>query len=75
MVRFRPLSIASKIAAKPTPEVAKEKIWNLDLDDDEVDLVDEDALLDEEDLKKPDPASLKGYLETQPWVVMMAWRG
>ncbi|TMS05087.1 Anamorsin [Larimichthys crocea] len=37
-------------------------MWTLsanDMGDDDVDLVDSDALLDEEDLKKPDPASLK----------------
>ena len=48
-------------AAKVDANVAK--VWSLnssDLMDDEVDLVDEDELLDENDLKKPDPASLKG---------------
>jgi hypothetical protein len=28
--------------------------------DDDLDLVDEEELLDEDDLKKPDPASLRG---------------
>ncbi|XP_077371641.1 anamorsin [Festucalex cinctus] len=38
------------------------KMWTLsanDMNDDDVDLVDSDALLDEDDLKKPDPLSLK----------------
>ncbi|XP_061679615.1 anamorsin isoform X2 [Syngnathoides biaculeatus] len=38
------------------------KMWTLtanDMNDDDVDLVDSDDLLDEEDLKKPDPVSLK----------------
>lgn len=46
---------------KSQEEVAK--VWTLsasDMLDDEVELVDDDALLDEEDLKKPDPSSLKG---------------
>lgn len=43
------------------PEVAK--VWSLsanDLLDENVELIDDDTLLDEEDLKKPDPSSLKG---------------
>eukprot|EP00118_Oscarella_pearsei_P003556 m.14791 g.14791 ORF g.14791 m.14791 type:complete len:320 (+) comp25980_c0_seq4:19-978(+) len=38
------------------------KVWTLsaaDLNDDDVELLDSDALLDKEDLKKPDPKSLK----------------
>jgi len=38
------------------------KIWTLsaqDIDDDEIDVLDSDTLLDEMDLLKPDPASLK----------------
>ena len=39
----------------------KNAIWSLDnLDDDEVDLIDPDTLIDEEDLKKPEAASLRG---------------
>ena len=39
----------------------KAAIWSLDdLDDDEVDLIDPDTLIDEEDLKKPEAASLRG---------------
>jgi len=38
----------------------KAAIWSLDdLDDDEVDLIDPDTLIDEEDLKKPEAASLR----------------
>ena len=32
----------------------------MDLNDDDVDLVDPDTLLDEQDLVKPDPESLRG---------------
>ncbi|XP_034389973.1 anamorsin isoform X2 [Cyclopterus lumpus] len=47
---------------KPALDPHAVKMWTLsanDMDDDDVDLVDSDALLDEDDLKKPDPASLK----------------
>ena len=37
----------------------KEKIWKLDTDSSEVDLINTNDLLDENDLKKPDPISLK----------------
>jgi len=51
-----PLSFAAKIKK---PEKKSEKIvWSL-ADDDDVDLMDEDELLEEEDLKRPDQASLK----------------
>lgn len=51
-----------KPAEKPALDPNTVKMWTLsanDMDDEEVDLVDSDALLDEDDLKKPDPASLK----------------
>ncbi|XP_075898920.1 anamorsin [Nelusetta ayraudi] len=51
-----------KPAEKPVLDPNTVKMWSLsanDIDDDDVDLVDTDALLDEEDLKKPDPLSLK----------------
>lgn len=51
-----------KPAEKPALNPNTVKMWTLsanDMDDDDVDLVDSDALLDDEDLKKPDPASLK----------------
>ncbi|XP_036962532.1 anamorsin isoform X1 [Acanthopagrus latus] len=51
-----------KPAEKPALDPNTVKMWTLsanDMDDDDVDLVDSDALLDEEDLKKPDPSSLK----------------
>uniref|UniRef100_A0A673XWM4 Anamorsin n=2 Tax=Salmo trutta TaxID=8032 RepID=A0A673XWM4_SALTR len=47
---------------KPALDPNVEKAWTLsanDMDDDDVDLVDSDALLDADDLKKPDAASLK----------------
>ena len=37
----------------------KEKIWTLNTESDDVDLIDTNDLLDENDLKKPDPSSLK----------------
>ncbi|CAK6975107.1 anamorsin isoform X2 [Scomber scombrus] len=51
-----------KPAEKPTLDPNTVKMWTLsanDIGDDDVDLLDSDALLDEDDLKKPDPASLK----------------
>ncbi|XP_041851926.1 anamorsin isoform X2 [Melanotaenia boesemani] len=47
---------------KPALDPNTVKMWTLsanDMDDDDVDLLDSDSLLDEEDLKKPDPSSLK----------------
>ncbi|XP_051975596.1 anamorsin-like [Xyrauchen texanus] len=47
---------------KPPLDPTTAKMWTLsanDIDDDDVDLVDSDALLDADDLKKPDPSSLK----------------
>ncbi|KAM4572540.1 anamorsin [Odontesthes bonariensis] len=47
---------------KPALDANTLKMWTLsanDMDDDDVDLLDSDALLDEDDLKKPDPSSLK----------------
>lgn len=44
-------------------------VWKLsamDMGDDDIDLVNEDELLDEEDLKRPDPASLKADCGTGP---------
>ncbi|GFY70640.1 anamorsin homolog [Trichonephila inaurata madagascariensis] len=54
-----PLSQA-KSASKPDPNAAK--IWMLSADDtldENVELINEDDLLDEDDLKKPDPSTLK----------------
>ncbi|XP_017289730.1 anamorsin isoform X2 [Kryptolebias marmoratus] len=47
---------------KPALDPNTVKMWTLsanDMNDDDVDLLDSDTLLDEDDLKKPDPASLK----------------
>ena len=59
-----PLSFAQKIKNKQEKPIqsAEKKVWSLKLDteDDDVDLIDEDELLDEEDLKRPDQASLRG---------------
>ncbi|XP_068169540.1 anamorsin [Antennarius striatus] len=47
---------------KPALDPNTVKMWALsasDINDDDVDLVDSDDFLDEEDFKKPDPASLK----------------
>jgi hypothetical protein len=51
------------LTEKPQEDVAK--VWTLsasDMLDDDVELVDDDALLDADDLKKPDPLSLRGML-------------
>ncbi|XP_029205568.2 anamorsin homolog [Acropora millepora] len=55
----------------PKPGEAKDatvaKIWTLsaqDIDDEEIDVLDSDTLLDEMDLLKPDPASLKSDCST-----------
>uniref|UniRef100_A0A3B4ZDT2 Anamorsin n=1 Tax=Stegastes partitus TaxID=144197 RepID=A0A3B4ZDT2_9TELE len=58
------LSFGKKAAQpeKPALDPNTVKMWTLsanDMADDDVDLLDSDALLDEDDLKKPDPASLK----------------
>lgn len=40
-------------------------VWSLDtadMLDDDLELINDDDLLDEDDLKKPDPASLRGKL-------------
>ena len=61
-----PLSFAQKIKSKQQQPIlsAEKKVWSLKLDteDDDVDLIDEDDLLVEEDLKRPDQASLRGNL-------------
>lgn len=44
-------------AKKQNDKTKIEKVWKIDNDDDE--LIDADDLLDEEDLQKPDPVSLK----------------
>ncbi|XP_060694288.1 anamorsin [Hemiscyllium ocellatum] len=47
---------------KPQLDPSTRKAWTLsatDMNDDDVDLIDSDELLDEDDLKKPDPASLR----------------
>ncbi|XP_055002170.1 anamorsin [Sorex araneus] len=57
------LSFAKKSpAAKPAVDPAAAKLWTLsanDMEDGSADLIDSDELLDPEDLKKPDPASLR----------------
>ena len=52
----------AKEAASAVPVKAKAAVWSIDddMDDDDVELVDSDQLLGEEDLAKPDPASLRG---------------
>ncbi|XP_029909721.1 anamorsin [Myripristis murdjan] len=52
----------AKPAEKPALDANTAMLWNIsanDLNDDDVELVDSDALLDEDDLKKPDPESLR----------------
>lgn len=56
------LSFGKKKSDAPKVDDSAAKVWKLsamDMNDDDIDLVDDDELLDEEDLKKPDPASLR----------------
>ncbi|XP_042133220.1 anamorsin isoform X1 [Peromyscus maniculatus bairdii] len=56
------LFISKKSSVKPVVDPDAAKLWTLsanDMEDDSVDLIDSDELLDPEDLKKPDPASLR----------------
>ncbi|XP_048886830.1 anamorsin [Brienomyrus brachyistius] len=58
------LSFAKKTSVPEKPELdpTAAKKWTLsanDMDDEDVDLLDSDTFLDADDLKKPDPASLK----------------
>ncbi|XP_041454747.1 anamorsin homolog [Lytechinus variegatus] len=58
-----PLSFAPKAKSEPAKKSGDvAKVWTLsafDMADDDVDIIDSDALLEEEDLMKPDPESLK----------------
>ncbi|KAM4894498.1 anamorsin isoform 2-T2 [Sylvia borin] len=52
----------AKTPGKPSVDPAAAKLWTLsanDMNDEDMDLLDSDELLDSEDLKKPDPSSLK----------------
>lgn len=52
----------TKLTLKPKSNVAS--VWKLeDTLDEEVETIDPDDLLDESDLKKPDPASLRGDIK------------
>ncbi|XP_046396930.1 anamorsin homolog [Ischnura elegans] len=52
------LSFAKNMVSKKTPDVSA--VWKLDdTVDDDIETINADDLLDEEDLKKPDPSSLK----------------
>uniref|UniRef100_A0A8C6RNM5 Anamorsin n=1 Tax=Nannospalax galili TaxID=1026970 RepID=A0A8C6RNM5_NANGA len=57
------LSVSKKsTSAKRAVDPAAAKLWTLsanDMEDESMDLIDSDELLDPEDLKKPDPASLR----------------
>jgi hypothetical protein len=47
------------LRVQPSSDVAA--VWKLDYTvDDDIETIDESNLLDAEDLKKPDPASLRG---------------
>ncbi|XP_072168849.1 anamorsin homolog [Diadema setosum] len=58
-----PLSFSLKPTAEPVQKSGDvAKVWTLsafDMADDDVDIIDSDTLLEEEDLKKPDPSSLR----------------
>lgn len=47
----------SSVQAKPSPEIAS--VWKLNSTDDDLETIDSSTLLDEKDLEKPDPASLR----------------
>nr|KAG5696626.1 hypothetical protein BaRGS_034087 [Batillaria attramentaria] len=70
MSRLQAQDTMDKLEIQPAakdPEVAK--VWSLsssDLVDEDVELIDEDTLLDEDDLKKPDPASLRASCADGP---------
>lgn len=57
------LSVSKKSpSVKPAVDPTAAKLWTLsanDMEDESMDLIDSDELLDPEDLKKPDPASLR----------------
>ncbi|NXS06129.1 CPIN1 protein, partial [Oxylabes madagascariensis] len=56
------LSFAKTPSGKPSVDPAAAKLWTLsanDMNDEDMDLLDSDELLDSEDLKKPDPSSLR----------------
>ncbi|KAM4721848.1 anamorsin [Rhinophrynus dorsalis] len=59
----RQLSLPKRqVAGKPSVDPAAVKLWTLsanDMNDDDLDLLDSDELLDQEDLKKPLPDSLR----------------
>lgn len=48
-----------QVGSSVTLSFAKKNVWKLDSNIDD-DLIDEDTLLDEEDIKKPDASSLRG---------------
>ena len=51
---------SSAVLSLPKPSEAVASVWKIDdVVDDSIELIDSDQLLDEEDLKKPDAASLK----------------
>ncbi|XP_030313925.1 anamorsin isoform X2 [Calypte anna] len=56
------LSLGKKPSGKASVDPSAAKLWTLsanDMNDEEMDLLDSDELLDSEDLKKPDPSSLR----------------
>ncbi|KAM4614166.1 LOW QUALITY PROTEIN: anamorsin [Discoglossus pictus] len=59
----RQLSLPKRqVSGKPSVDPAAAKLWTLsanDMNDEDVDLLDSDELLDQEDLKKPLPSSLR----------------
>ncbi|XP_056381307.1 anamorsin [Hyla sarda] len=60
---LRQLSLSRRpVSEKPSADPAAVKLWTLsanDINDEGVDLLDSDELLDQEDLKKPPPSSLR----------------
>jgi hypothetical protein len=59
----KPLSFAKTAVGSTTTANNGNSAWKISANDDDNDeYIDEDELLDEEDLKRPDPASLRGIL-------------
>merc|ERR1712013_766416 len=60
LLSFAKLAPPAAVAPTPAPATNGASVWTLeDMDDDTVELVDDQTLLAEEDLAKPDPASLR----------------
>lgn len=55
-------SVKINLGVKSGPTETVASVWKIDCDDDNEETIDANNLLDDEDLKKPDPSSLKGTI-------------